>query len=176
MFGTTARTIDRVGAAVLLAAAAWSAFAAVRLCARKARDVAAETEIVDQCQQQGARAQTILLQARRALAVTEKEWKHAEGNASDTAKIGSFMERIDALAKARRVSVTGLQPQAAVKTAVYTRLPVRVSVVGAFPDIHHLLYDVERMSALTQVESVRITREPESSACAADLTVGLFEF
>lgn len=119
-------------------------------------------------------AESNLQQLRTVLAATQNELTALKGRIPKAADIGGFLKQLDGLIKRRNMVLITLQPLPEVKASYFAKIPIRLTVRGAFGDMCYLLYDLETMDRMLVAEKITISNDGIDEQCRIDLTLNIF--
>ncbi len=98
-----------------------------------------------------------------------------------TLKIYDVIRTIDGLARKSGLQVRSIRPGSREEGRLYSRVPITISLEGAFPRLYRFLYQLEKIPRITRVEEVSVHRSgPDSSDradrvfCHAEMVLSLF--
>ena len=120
-------------------------------------------------------ADASLQHLREIVAEKKSDLKFLNSQIPESAEIGKFLKQMDELIGAREINLISIQPMATVKEALYTRIPIQMTLTGSFANAYHLLRDFEGMDRLINVERMMMARLGDDEMCKIDLTTVVFE-
>ena len=104
-----------------------------------------------------------------------EDLKNLNQQIPQTAEIGLFLEKVDALMTSLNLVMITLQPFPAVREELYTRIPIQITYTGAFKDSYRLLWELEAMNRLLVMEKISISQGGIDEPCRVDLTANIFQ-
>ena len=89
-------------------------------------------------------------------------------------ELDSFLSELQELARSSRADLVRVVPGDSRQGDVYSTVRVHVETRAAFDDFYRFLWGLDRMTRLSQVESLRISRDGTSDACTIQVTLCIF--
>lgn len=112
---------------------------------------------------------------RTRLDKVEADLKILNEKVPQTAEIGLFLKKVDALMTSLNLVMVNVQPFPAVRESLYTRIPIQLTYTGAFMDSYRLLWKLETMNRLLVIEKINISQSKVDEPSRVDLTANLFQ-
>jgi Tfp pilus assembly protein PilO len=88
--------------------------------------------------------------------------REREDRMSPTSQLATLFGQINAQARESGSTTTHFDPQGAKSMELLQRVPVKMNVVGSFPEICRLLADLEKMPETIWVDQLTLKRSQES--------------
>jgi len=169
------RTIDRLGAGLVLVATALSVVYVLSSGVRIHARLASQEQQLQERRQAHAEARASLHKLQAALASADEGFAQLRDKIPESGHIGEFLEHLDGLMKERQIALTRLEPQAAAQENIFLRTPVRFACSGASSNLFRLVFDLETMDRVVTLESVQVKRASLNEPCEAEIQASLYE-
>lgn len=169
------RNLDRICLAAVILVSLLCCYLVANYWREKHRKTKQENDLVTKTFQDLTLAEENLKRIRNSLGLTKAGFEELNERIPESAEIGEFLRKLDALAKGREITLISVLPLAAVKEALYTKIPIRLIFKGSFSNVYRLLSDIETMNRAVLMEKLVISRSGETQECQVDLTGSVFE-
>ena len=136
------------------------------------------------------RQENALLQKRSAdLSATETNLQHLRALLNDaqgeinllnkriphSTEIGVLLKQIYGLISGNGIELIQIEPMESIAERLYTKIPIRLEMKGAFVDLYRLLRDLENMNRMLVLEKMEVIRPVNDANCRVTLTASVFE-
>ena len=116
-----------------------------------------------------------LKQLGKILDINKGEIKALNERIPESAEIGAFLRKLDALVNERDIRLLSVQPLPLQKKKNYTRIPIHIIFNGSYVKVFQLLHDLESLTRILVIEKLNISKPNMTKDCQVDLTVSVFE-
>jgi Tfp pilus assembly protein PilO len=168
------KTLDRICLVIVVLVPLICGYWFVSQGVKQRRHIRQQTALLSGSLKDLALAETNLQRLDVAIAAARKELRALNASIPDSAKIGEFLKQLDAMVKKREIVLESFQPQPVVRDKLYAKIPLRLIYRGSFVNIYNLLYDLETMNRMVEVEKIGITKSKTAEECRFDLTASIF--
>jgi Tfp pilus assembly protein PilO len=120
-------------------------------------------------------AEKNLQSLNKALDAKRKELKVLSERVPESAKVGEFLKLLDSKMKMRKMQLEKFQQLPIVDEKRFTRIPIRLFFRGYFVDIYYLLYDIETMNRIVEVEEITLSNSNGSRELNVEMTTSIFK-
>jgi len=169
------KNLDRLCLIVIIVVTVLSAFWVVKSGMTQRLTAQKKNDLLSKRMDDLVLADASLQRINEIVAEEKDQLKFLNALIPESAEIGKLLKRLNGLIKARHISLISIQPLATVKEALYSRIPIQMTLTGAFADAYRLLCDFEGMDRLVRVERIAIVKVGEGESCKVDLTISIFE-
>ena len=119
-------------------------------------------------------AQSVRDNLNRILKSNEQALTVLQERIPDSRGIGEFLARLDKLTATHKVGIDEITPATPTTESLFTKTPLSFSCRGAFAHLHAVLYDLEHLDQLVQVDRITIERDSLSQDCKMNATCSVY--
>jgi Tfp pilus assembly protein PilO len=104
----------------------------------------------------------------------QKNLEQFDRQLPDEKRIHGFLVEIDDLAIKNNVALKSVTPGKLKKKTLYSRLPISITGSADFRNFYRFLFQLENISRITMMDSLKITRLFEGSMCDIEINLAVF--
>jgi len=171
----TLRNLDRICLAAVILVSLLCGYLVANHWFEKHKKTRQENNLISKTYQDLTLAEESLKRIRTSLDMTRAGFRELNERIPESAEIGEFLKKLDALVKGREITLISVLPLPNVEEALYTRIPIRLIFKGSFGNVYRLLSDVETMNRAVLMEKLVINGSGQTRECRVDLTGSVFE-
>ena len=169
------KKIDRICIAVIVTVTVVCGYHSVSHVTRQKRQIRQENDLLSTRLRDLNLADTNLQRLKSVLDAAREELESLNEQIPETAKMGEFLKKVDAVMNDRNVALINLEPLSTEEERLYTKNPVRLIFEGSFIKVHQVLHDLETMNRKVVMEKITINKAGDDQGCRVDLTASIFE-
>jgi Tfp pilus assembly protein PilO len=176
MKSTWIRYVDRVGLALVLAAASGGILWTGTNIVIQQRQLQRGNDLVIQEAAKVKLAEGNLQSLRTAHSRLRLDAADLYRRIPPRIEMGALVKELHGRMKERKLTLTILQPQAPLPEGMVTKIPIRLVFQGSFVQVYQFFYDVEKMDLFLAPEKMTISGSGSPPGnCQVDLTLMAFE-